>query len=114
VDCIIATIWLPEPVCLPMFNEDEQNRPERCGRHWVRCFVLFSLCSAVTGQLLGKGKQSVKCALNSGPESILPGWNFGEGQQVPPTSCPHFEETRVRVTASSALDQFCASNGKIG
>ena len=35
-------------------------------------FVLFSLCSAVTGQLLGSRKQSLKRALNSGPGSILP------------------------------------------
>jgi hypothetical protein len=53
-----------------MFNEDEENRPEKCGRHRMRCFVLFSLCSAVTGQLLGRGKQLLKRALNAGPESI--------------------------------------------
>jgi len=61
-----------EPVCLPMFNEDEENRFERRDRHRVRCFVLFSLCSAVAGQLFGRGKQSLKRALNSGPESICP------------------------------------------
>jgi hypothetical protein len=35
-------------------------------------FVLFSLCSAVTGQLLGSRKQLLKRTLNSGPGSILP------------------------------------------
>jgi hypothetical protein len=35
-------------------------------------FVLFSLCSAVTEQLLGSRKQSLQRALNSGPGSILP------------------------------------------
>jgi len=67
-----------EPVCLPIFNKDEENRLERRDRHRVRCFVLFSLCSAVAGELFGRGKQSLKRALNSGPESILPGLNFGE------------------------------------
>jgi hypothetical protein len=56
-----------------MFNEDEENRRERCAcQAGAMRFVLFSLCSAVTGHLLGNRKQSLKRALNSKPGSILP------------------------------------------
>jgi hypothetical protein len=89
-----------------MFNEDEENRPERCGRHRVRCFALFSLCSAVTGQLLGRGKQSLKRALNTGPESILPGWNFDEGHHaLRPRDCL----LAVSMSALSCLRQLTAN-----
>src|ERR1039457_6553752 len=80
--CIIATIWLPEPLLEESLAGVEDELRERCARHprFARLAV-FSLRSAVTRRLLLSGKLVPRRITRfESRVHIVPGWNFGEAQ----------------------------------
>jgi hypothetical protein len=82
--CIIATIWLPEPLLEESLAGVEDELRERCARHprFARLAV-FSLRSAVTRRLLLSGKLVPRRITRfESRVHIVPGWNFGEAQEL--------------------------------